>query len=146
MTTRPTLLALLSCLSLGLACTRQDSAPRQESQVSATAEAAATPDKPSLVSAAHASQRATSDDAARSCERICAASAKLGCGQAQGCQTACVQMASTGGCRSELRAFYRCLETEPSEHWECLEDGTAAIREGYCENEQAQFARCLERN
>jgi hypothetical protein len=136
MTIREALLALLC-----FACAQKESAARQS-----VATDAVEADKPSLISTAHASQAATSGDAARSCERICAASTKLGCRQAQGCQTACLQMASTGACGPGLRAFYDCLETQPSEHWECLEDGTAAIREGYCENEQAQFARCLERN
>ena len=68
----------------------------------------------------------------------------LGCKRAKGCEQSCAAMASTGVCDRELGAFFQCLKAQPTEHWECLEDGTAAIREGYCESEQAGFAQCLQ--
>jgi hypothetical protein len=77
----------------------------------------------------------------QSCESVCAVADKLGCKRAKACQQNCAVMATTGVCDRELGAFYECLKTQPSEHWECLEDGTAAIREGYCEGEQAQARR-----
>ena len=47
-------------------------------------------------------------------------------------------------CADEFAGLYRCLENEPVAHWECAEDGVAAVREGYCEKEQATAVGCME--
>jgi len=108
--------------------------------------ASAAPHDPTPIVPAKHVVPASGSELVRSCTGICERAAKLGCKRADACQENCVAMASTGLCDAELGAFYTCLKGQPSDHWECLEDGTAAIREGYCENEQATFARCLQQN
>jgi len=81
------------------------------------------------------------------CNRICAAATQLGCTKSASCVPSCVAMErSTPECTAQLSSFFRCLASQSADHWECLEDGTGAIREGFCEAEQAAFAACLERN
>ena len=79
------------------------------------------------------------------CKRMCAPSRQLGCKLASECETQCEAMSSTSTCRSELDGFFSCLVAQPVERWECLEDGTGVIRQGYCEAEQARFALCAQK-
>jgi hypothetical protein len=80
------------------------------------------------------------------CNQLCEPVRRLGCARASECVNDCRHMASIELCRPLLLQFYSCLSSEPSEHWECLDDGTGAIREGYCEREQSTFAACLEKS
>ena len=54
-------------------------------------------------------------------------------------------MASVAPCTQAFRGLYACLLREPLTHWECGEDRMGAIRDGYCEEEQAAVASCMER-
>jgi len=92
-----------------------------------------------------AANLATTADMRAACERACRAPLELGCKSAATCVASCLAMASVGSCAKQLSSFYECLASQPKEHWECLEDGTGAIRDGYCEAEQAAFAACLGR-
>lgn len=84
---------------------------------------------------------------ARACERLCEPAFKLGCQRAEACKLNCMNTSSIPVCQVELQAFFfRCLATQPDKHWECLEDGSVAIKQGFCEQEQAAFAACLQRN
>src|SRR5688572_13285150 len=76
------------------------------------------------------------------CHQVCAPVRKLNCRRASECVDSCREMVSGKVCQKELLQFYACLSTEPAEHWECLDDGTGAIKEGFCEREQAIFAAC----
>jgi len=80
------------------------------------------------------------------CDKVCEPVRKLGCRRASECTDSCRQMADGPTCRSELLRFYACLASEPTEHWECMDDGTGAIKEGFCEREQSAFAACLEKS
>lgn len=80
------------------------------------------------------------------CDKVCEPVRKLGCRRASECVDSCRQMADEGVCRGELLRFYTCLGSEPAEHWECMDDGTGAIKEGFCEREQESFAACLEKS
>ena len=80
------------------------------------------------------------------CERVCESSAVLGCRRAPLCKQNCLAMASSAACGGPVKAFFECLASQAPAHWECLEDGTGAIREGFCEQEQAAFAACLQRS
>jgi hypothetical protein len=53
-------------------------------------------------------------------------------------------MASIKPCVAAFNSLYACLAAEPLAHWECAEDGIAAIRDGYCEKEQERAAGCVE--
>jgi hypothetical protein len=52
-------------------------------------------------------------------------------------------MASLKACSSAFGRMYACLVKEPIAHWECGEDGIAAIRDGFCDAEQSDASRCL---
>jgi len=54
-------------------------------------------------------------------------------------------MAKIPGCTTQFERLYACLAAEPLAHWECAEDGVGAIRDGYCEKEQAAAVGCVER-
>ena len=56
----------------------------------------------------------------------------------------CIGMGIGTPCSEPVAAFYACLQREPAAHWECGEDGIAAIREGYCEKEQERTVACME--
>lgn len=83
-------------------------------------------------------------DVSQLCHKICAASLALRCKRSDACEPNCRYMASSEKCQRELFTFYDCLTTQPVEHWECLEDGTGAIREGFCDKGQSDFAACLQ--
>ena len=42
-----------------------------------------------------------------------------------------------------MGAFLACLAEQPASHWDC-NDGVAAIKPGYCESQQGNFAYCFE--
>lgn len=79
------------------------------------------------------------------CEKVCAYSGQLNCGKTDHCVQDCVEMASITPCTAAFRSLYSCLLREPLSHWECSEDHMGAIRDGYCESEQAAAATCVEK-
>jgi hypothetical protein len=80
------------------------------------------------------------------CGQICENSRKLGCKNMRECQSNCVAMGSLRPCVEAVTALYTCLSAQPSERWECAEDGVAAIREGFCESEQERAVACMDKN
>jgi len=54
-------------------------------------------------------------------------------------------MGSVTACSQQISALFPCLLKEPSQHWECDESGLAAIRDGYCDKEQAVAVACMEK-
>ena len=78
------------------------------------------------------------------CPAVCELSAKIGCpAPAIECQRGCQEMLAGPHCRGQMRAFMRCLKNEPPEHWECGDQGVAAIKAGFCDREQREYAVCL---
>jgi hypothetical protein len=77
------------------------------------------------------------------CTQICDHSRVLKCKAPDVCKPNCLAMASLTPCGDEFRAFYGCLVGQPSQNWECSEDGVAAIREGFCESQQSRVAACM---
>jgi hypothetical protein len=77
------------------------------------------------------------------CTQICDHSRVLKCKAPDVCKPNCLAMASLTPCGDEFRAFYGCLVGQPSQNWECSEDGVAAIREGFCESQQTRVAACM---
>jgi len=47
-------------------------------------------------------------------------------------------------CPGELDSFIRCALDEPMEHFECGDEGVAALQDGYCDWEQQAFATCVQ--
>lgn len=152
------LLCSLLCLALDAGCSKSQPKPtdgpasgdvaRTDAPVEgaaasayATSERAAMP-APSLEALAGARSRLASDD----CEKFCAPIRKLACRRASECVDSCRQMIAVATCRPDLMRFFTCAASEPTEHWECVDDGTGAIKEGFCEREQAAFAACLEKS
>jgi hypothetical protein len=54
-------------------------------------------------------------------------------------------MAAITPCAQQFDGFYACLDREALTHWECSPEGVPAIRDGFCEKEQAAASGCLER-
>jgi hypothetical protein len=77
------------------------------------------------------------------CATICARSTELGCSELRECLEACAELYEMPTCADAAREFLRCLSTEPPEHWECPSEGPAAIKDGYCDEEQAALGLCL---
>ncbi len=55
-------------------------------------------------------------------------------------------MKSPPVCGDMVRRFLACLVGQPADHFECDPEGTASIKDGFCEAEQAEFASCLQRS
>jgi hypothetical protein len=82
----------------------------------------------------------------KSCNDICERSRQLACSHADECVPNCQAMGIISGCADQVAAMYRCLVQHRVSHWECADDGVAAIREGYCDKEQEQAIKCIESN
>jgi hypothetical protein len=80
------------------------------------------------------------------CDDICKLSAPLGCRNARECKPHCESMASVPVCAAEVKSLFRCLALQPTNNWECDEDGIGAIRDPFCSKEQSQLASCFESN
>jgi hypothetical protein len=78
------------------------------------------------------------------CRRICGRSVELKCTHASECEPNCVATASATPCAAAFSTFYDCLVRQPLQNFQCDEDGVAAVREGFCDNEQAAAVRCME--
>ena len=85
----------------------------------------------------------TAHEIERSCRSICVRSAALHCGPNTECEKDCVVAAAATPCTAAFLRLYACLEREPLSRWECT-DGAAAIREGFCDEQQSDAARCVE--
>lgn len=77
------------------------------------------------------------------CVDFCTHTAPLHCGPREACQLACASLFQVEACRVSAQAFLRCGEEEPVAHWECVE-GLPAIRDGYCDAEQAGVFKCVQ--
>ena len=78
------------------------------------------------------------------CAKICSHTQALKCVHAEQCGQNCLAMASLTPCTQAFTGLFACFVKEPLAHWECGDDGIAAIREGYCDREQAITTKCLE--
>jgi len=100
--------------------------------------------KPAASVAASDEQVPIEKGAQSTCAKICNRSRDLKCQHADRCLTNCLGMASLTPCSPSISAFFACLVKEPSSHWECDDDGVAAIREGFCDATQAAALACME--
>lgn len=147
----PILALLVPTLALAFACQRVSDAtpdPAATSNVTPpkSEQVLASNAAPTTVPARLPSNRQESPSAAAGrCTQICEQSSALHCKAASECEHVCRAMASADECPEQLADFYQCLSTQPLKAWECLEDGSAAIREGFCEAEQGRFAACLQK-
>jgi hypothetical protein len=78
------------------------------------------------------------------CGALCARSRELACAKQAECGKLCAEMVAMPACGSQLVAALACFGSRPASDWECDPDGIAAIKDGFCEGEQARFASCLE--
>jgi hypothetical protein len=77
------------------------------------------------------------------CPALCQRIRALGCKNDHGCFDNCRSMSGAApGCGAELQAVMACFGREPLAHWECNEEGEAAIKDGYCDAEQGKFVAC----
>lgn len=77
------------------------------------------------------------------CISACQRSRDLKCPDAARCEATCVALRDSEPCGNEMRAALRCFAAQPVASWECGEDGMAAIREGFCGDQQQQVVTCL---
>jgi hypothetical protein len=80
----------------------------------------------------------------RSCREICDRSRRLKCENTAECMPNCLAMGSLTPCTDKMTVFFHCLVEQPLQNWECSPDGVAAVRPGFCENEQASAVGCME--
>lgn len=124
-----------------LACKGQ---PAQNASVAATATAPAAAPLPSTQRAA-APPRAEVGLDSDPCPHICGRTRALGCKRAGECVSNCQEMSKIAACAGEMASVLRCFAHEPVAHWECNEDGEAAIKVGYCDQEQGKFVACAQK-
>ncbi|HET8938808.1 MAG TPA: hypothetical protein VFN67_35425 [Polyangiales bacterium] len=78
------------------------------------------------------------------CLAVCSKASGLHCSGAEECSSGCQEMLSIPNCQTVMVAFLECLSKEPLDHWECdNESHMPAIRDGYCEAQQHDVARCV---
>lgn len=137
------------CLIVGAGCSKSQPEPSITADPLAKVEPPGKNEPSAQAAVARAKSPAVGAPAAHAgpdCNPVCEPVRKLGCRRASECVDSCRQMAAGEVCRTQLAGFYACLASEPVEHWECLDDGTGAIKDGFCEREQASFAACLEKS
>jgi hypothetical protein len=47
-------------------------------------------------------------------------------------------------CSEPMQAFFQCLRKQPVANWQCAPEGVAAIRDGFCDKEQAETVHCMQ--
>jgi hypothetical protein len=142
--------AVFALFSLFGACSKEKqedpSAAASAQPATAVSQAAAPAAAPSLSHSPPAAvvDRQTANAVEQSCKGICEHSKTLKCAHAEECMKNCIGMGVGTPCSEQFSALYACFLREPIAHWECSEDGIAAIREGYCEKEQERAVGCME--
>ncbi len=128
-----------------LACARDPSpGPAEEGRAALAASApSGAVHTPSAAQAADPASTAAPPSADAPCRAVCEQGKALHCPQSGSCLEKCRAMLAVPVCRGELEHALACFARQPAEHWQCDEDGDAAIREGYCDAEQGAFAACL---
>ena len=109
-----------------------DEPPSQRTTAVSTSAATKTP-------AATGTPAGTND----SCAEMCARTEALRCGAADRCTKLCLESMRDNPCPGSMAAFMRCATAEPAAHWECTEDGVAAVKDGYCDAEQRSVITCV---
>ena len=137
--------AALAVLAAVQACVKDapaDSSPSESSSIPLTQSAA----DPSVGASASASnvRVEVSFDLERSCREICDRSRVLQCSNLAKCMPNCLAMGSLTPCSGPMQAFFQCLRKQPAANWQCAPDGVAAIRDGFCDTEQAETVRCMQ--
>ena len=142
----PCLVAPLALLGSLTACQRpSDAVP----DATASARAAPTPAlapsaTPTLSAATPASSAgSTARTSGDLCVDICELTKPLRCSAQSQCVPDCHEMRSGEHCRAQMDAFVACLVRHPVDRWECVEDGTASIKEGFCDPEQEAYILCV---
>lgn len=141
--------AICAFVSLLGACSKEkqeDPSAASTQPVAAGSQAAAPGAAPSVSHSPPAAviDRQTANAVEQSCKGICERSTTLKCVHAEECMKNCIGMGVGTPCSEQFSALYACFLREPVAHWECGEDGVAAIREGYCEKEQERAVSCME--
>jgi hypothetical protein len=83
-------------------------------------------------------------DLERSCREICDRSRVLQCSNLSKCMPNCLGMGSLTPCSEPMQAFFQCLRKQPVANWQCAPEGVAAIRDGFCDKEQAETVQCMQ--
>ena len=79
------------------------------------------------------------------CGAICERTRALACKRAGACADNCRTMLAVAGCKEEMAAVIGCFAREPTDHWECDDQGEPAIKAGFCDREQGRFVTCVEK-
>lgn len=125
--------AAVVCLlvALGGACQKKDPVPALEQTKPAASVAA--------VGSSGNAPAALAD-----CEVLCQRTVELNCKSTkEQCKSRCSEMAQLPVCPTEMSQVFQCLKTQATAHFECDDEGMPAIRSGFCEAEQAAFAKCV---
>jgi hypothetical protein len=79
------------------------------------------------------------------CPTICERTRPLGCKRAAVCRDTCREMRRLDACGAEMTAVLSCFARQPLSSWECSEDGDAAVKDGFCDEQQGRFTACVAR-
>jgi hypothetical protein len=123
-------------------CRSRPTAGESTPAVSSSSGSASTPAAPSA--AASTAGQPSLAGVADACKSICERSRELKCKNADECLLDCVAAGSQTPCNAEFQVFYGCLREQPSQNWECAEDGVAAIKPPFCDQQQERAVRCME--
>jgi|KBSMisStandDraft_5_1062788.scaffolds.fasta_scaffold788309_1 hypothetical protein len=134
---------LASALAVG--CKTKTAAP--SAAAAATAQSTAAPSPPAGLPAAKpasapAAPAAGGDDP---CPAICERTKPLKCKRTAACRDTCRDMRRVEQCGTEMAAVLSCFARQPQSAWECSDEGDAALKDGFCDEQQGRFASCLQR-
>lgn len=135
-----------AALLVATACGR-DAAKEQPTEQPGTAVSEAVEPKiaPSAAPPAPAPEPSAKPAGSDPCPELCSRSRELGCSNAERCADGCREMLAEKTCSDSLRLALRCFAAQPAAHWECGDNGMAAVKDGYCSAEQARYVQCIGR-
>jgi hypothetical protein len=115
-------------------------------------EPAATTSAPTPLTTAGATAAARSNPAAPSpppardnpCAAMCVHSLALHCEAAHECTAQCEQAWELETCQPTMRRALSCFAAQGAGAWACDEDGLPELKDGYCQDEKAVHAACMD--
>jgi hypothetical protein len=127
-----------------LGCNRAETTTHAEPSAAALERVAPATAPPPAAAALPSSSASSGASSGRDpCADLCARSRELGCAKAGDCPTECREMLSGAACADQLSIALRCFVGQPISSFECGDTGMAAVKDGFCEAEQARYVDCI---
>lgn len=137
---------LVLALSFGLPLVACDEKPSERAPVEVPRKTVDKPNSPAPAekNGALNSRGMSPKEVELSCQHVCEKTSKLPCVKIPECVAGCLESFQLPACRSELGAMLRCTEGASPDAFACDDSPTPVLKDGACEAEQEEAARCIE--